>query len=122
MRKKLAELLIRLAEWICPTIVPEETAWGVPKKVGLGLSISKKDISKYRKTHENIHSFRQAKREIIKDTQKQIGMSICSTLANRRLIHYDVHEKQQGAVVSGYLGIYVSKNMVKEIGAGEEDR
>lgn len=120
MRQKLAEMLIRLAEWICPTIVPEETACGVPKKVGLSISIQKKDISKYRKTRENIHSFRQAKREIIKDTQKQIGMSICSTLANRRLIHFDVKEKPQSAIVSGYLGIYVSKNKVKEI--GDSDR
>lgn len=118
MRKKLAELLIRLAELISPTIVPEEMACSVPKKLGLTILIDRKDIRKFRKANKEIRSFRQAKRECIKDTINKIGMSISATIAKRRLINFHVDEKAHSVIVSGYIGIYVSKNKVKEIGVG----
>lgn len=122
MKEQIANWLIRLAEKICPTIKPEATVWGIPTKLGLTIHIDKKDIRKYRREHSEIHSFRAAKRAIIDDTKKKIGMSISGTLAKRRLVHYDVDAKAQSATVSGYIGVYVSKMERKKLGFGKEDR
>lgn len=119
MKQKIANWLIRIAAKLYPSAVEGFPIYGEPLKLGLRIHVSKKDIRKYRRMRPDIHSFRAAKRAIIEDTKNKIGMSISGTMAKKRLIHYDVETTSQGATVSGYIGVYVSKNKKKELGLGE---
>lgn len=115
MKEKVAHWLIRLAEWICPTINPVADAWGVPKKLGLCYHVDKKDIRKYHKKHPEFHSSAAAKRALVKECMSNIGATIAGTLANEHLIHYETKVGMNDATISGYIGIYVSKKKASKI-------
>ena len=106
MRKKLAKWLLLAAKKLEPSEVFSLADKYEPKKLGIGFHISKKDIKEYRMRNPNMKSNREALSYMIKDTKKEIGISILAGAYKNGLIRYKVRSTLWSADVVGELYVY----------------
>ena len=104
IRKKLSDLLLRLALLLNPGAVLERTP--TVKKLGLGIKVTKNDVKKYRRLHPECRSSRKALDEVVKMSRNQIGLSIVQGIRERQLICYSERRCWYGAEITGELFLY----------------
>lgn len=110
MKKKIAKLLVRLADWLCPEKVlrvPKVTGYK-PMSVGMTLIVDTESINSYCKAN-NIQSFKDGKLEYIFYLKSLIKEGIYKAIENDEMIEFNVEEDK----VSGRLMVYVKETTDK---------
>lgn len=101
MIKKLGYLLIKAGERI---LGEEKALYGYDvKKVGIGLTYTKKDRTKWQKEYKM--SQRVANKAILKDTKNRVALAIFRALKSH--IEYKVIRSGDVTVVEGSLNMYI---------------
>lgn len=107
MKKRLAYWFLLVANRLDKEITIEKckhVEGYTPKKIGMSLEISKKDVKKY---GDGKMSLRQRQQGILKDAKKQIRDEVVKIIDHYHLIEYDVRKDGDGYVVSGELKVNV---------------
>lgn len=110
MKKRLAKWFLLVANRLDREIVVERFKAiedYEPKKIGLNIEVTKKDVKKFRKNDKENQSLRKSKQTIITEAQKKIQQEIFEAISRNHLIEYDVFKKGDGFVVSGELKVNV---------------
>lgn len=78
-----------------------------PKKIGLSVSITKKDVKQFRKNEKDNISLRSARALVVSKAKQKIQQDILEAVGRNRLIEYDVRKEGDGFIVSGELKVNI---------------
>ena len=110
MRRKLAELLVGIARWLDPQKEYESIEQYEPVQLGVGYHISKQDVRKFRKAHEECTSHRKGLDALVEDTKQVIMGNIAAGLVERGLLEFKVKKTLWTADVTGRVIVYKGKS------------
>ena len=115
MKRRIAELLVAVARRLDQQRKYELIELYEPVQLGVGYSISKQDVRKFRNAHEEYTSHRKGMDALIEDTKQVIMGNIAAGLVEKGLLVLKVKKSLWSAEVTGRVIVYAKK---KE--AGEE--
>ena len=114
MRKKLAKLLVRLADKIYPEKVariPQVNNYEA-SKIGLGLIISPEEIKKYAAKH--MVSYSKASKELIAEAKQKVKDAIFLRIEKDSIIESKVSFIKGGTKIEGWLNIYAKEGSCRK--------
>ena len=108
MKKKIARLLLSLANRLDRNAIDEDICSRVPwmEKIGLSIHISKKDVVLFRKDHPEVKSHREGLRVLTKEAKWRIAGAIARGLMEHDSIFFDVASTTCVANVSGWAFVH----------------
>jgi hypothetical protein len=115
MKHRIAAWLVGIARRLDPQKKYEFIEQYEPVQLGVGYHISKQDVRKFRKTHEEYTSHRKGLDALVGDTKQVIIGNIAAGLVEKGLLTFKVKRSLWTATVEGKVVVYAKK---KE--AGEE--
>lgn len=116
MRKTIANWLVHLSRMLYPQQEFTLAEIHVPRKVGIGYHITKRDVREYRKHNPQFKSYRVALAALVEDTKKEIVMNIMASIVKNEIVHFDVKKSLYVADVTGKLYVYAPKKEVAREG------
>lgn len=107
MKQKLAKLLLRLAEKLCPTceVKPSYEA----KELAIAVAITKKNIRQYRGSCSKDTSYRKGLSDMTRIQKGNNHSHIFEAIENNGLIEDKVYMRGVDKVVESRLKVYVRK-------------
>ena len=107
MRKSIARWLRRVAQRLDHEMSIESMSGYEPKRLGIGYSLTKSDVRKFRGMHPEYKSHRQGLDALIDDTKRVILGNIARGLFDNKCIEFKVRKSLWSAEVTGTLNVYV---------------
>lgn len=104
MRKKIAKLLVRCAQWFHEPIALEFVSGA--REMGICLHISKNDVKKWRKNNPDCPSHRKALAHLIEEAKWQVAGAIGRGMMKNDTIFFDVKKTPYVADVSGSVYVF----------------
>lgn len=110
MKNRIAHLLVRLAEWLCPTfeLKPAYEA----KEIAIAVAVTKKNIRQYRSSRGGKCSYRKGVVETEKIQKGNNHSHIFEAIERNGLIVDKVYVKGGERIVESRLKVYVRKKEV----------
>lgn len=107
MKQKLAKLLLRLSEKLCPTyeVKPSYEA----KELAIAIAITKKNIRQYRYSCSKNTSYRKGISDMIRIQKGNNHSHIFEAIEKNGLIEDKVYMRGRNKVVESRLKVYVRK-------------
>lgn len=115
MKKRLAQWFLLVAKRFDPEIVIENHKLVQdyePKKLGLTLEITKKDVREFRQNSS--FSEQEARKTIVEDAKHKIRAVIINSIDRMGLIEFNVRKRGCGFEVSGDLKVNVPCQQVNQ--------
>ncbi len=109
MRKKLAKWLNAIARRLDTQKEYKTIEQYEPVQLGVGYHISKQDVRKFRKAHEERASRRKGLDALVEDTKQVILGNIAAGLVEKGLLEFKVKKSLWCADVSGNVIVYRRK-------------
>ena len=108
MKHKLSRMLVKLAQWLYPSIAFENAPQA--RQMGITLHITKKDVKEWRKEHPECKSHRQGLKSLIEEAKWQVAGTIGRGLMKNNAIDFEVHKTLYVADVSGSIYLYAKQD------------
>lgn len=104
MKHKLSEILLRLAQWLNPSLAFENAPH--VRQMGITLHIAKKDVRNYRKDNPQFKSHRQGMNALIEEAKFRVAGAIGRGLLENDAISFSIKKTLYVADVSGSIYLY----------------